>query len=374
MDKKDFYNLIFLDTNIYRQMGLKFYEHTHYKNLEDYCTSGIGELCVIQTVLLEYLSFHRGEVYRQIASIEKATSSLKELSAFRKIHFPDLTAKVNDEMQWIERKINPYGYSYNCEKIFSEKQLIDFLIFNKHANKDNTRDFIIWLTVLTVAIKKNTSNQQSYRIVLISNDKIYKENEFLEKMRIDMKVSNIEIHSSIGSFLSDYGFFSPELTIDILLNSINKATLKQHLINKSREILREISYFYHLHTDKNLEPELLEISNISMENFYCGKRSKDADIVSIYGDILVNIHMVFESEKDIERLTKYLNHEIDPRRYFLETFDTIGRPVYKNCLSCITYFEYSISNNKITSTKFYEISPFYDVIKWREIIKKFDQE
>jgi hypothetical protein len=373
MEEKDFYNLIFLDTNIYRQMGLKFYNHTHFKNLDDYCTAGIGEMCIAQTVLLEYLSFYEGEIYRHIASIDKAASSLKELSSFRKIQFPELTEKVENEMQWVKRKLNQAGYSYTSEKLFNEKQLIDFLIFNKQANKDNTRDFFIWLTVLAAGVK-NSSTTRPYRIILISNDKIYIENPFLEKMRADLNVTNIEVHPSIASFLSDYAFFSPNLTISTLLKSINKRVLKKHLLKHSREILREISYFYHRYSEKKLNPELLKLGDISMEKFYCGKHSKESDIVNIYGDILVMIHMVFEPEKDIDRLTKYLNYERDPGKYFLETFDTNGRPVYDNRISCITYFRYSISQNKIVSTEFYEISSdFYDS-KLSEIIKQYKQQ
>jgi hypothetical protein len=372
MDKNEFYNLIFLDTNIYRQMGLKFYTHTHYKNLQDYCTSAIGEICVIQTVLLEFLSFYEGEINRHISSIDKAASSLKEISAFRKIQFPDLTEKINNELQWIKRQLTPFGSTYTSENLLSERQLIEFLISNKQPSKDNTRDFLIWLTVLAACVK-NSSNHRPYRIILISNDKIYSDNPFLQKIKNDLNANNIELYSSIGNFLSDYTFSSPNLTVDTLLNSIDKTTLEQHLLKHSQEILREISYFYHRYWNGMVKPELLEIRNISMENFYSGKHSKDSDIVNIYGDIIMQILMVFEPEKDITKLTKYLKYERDPRKYFIETFDPSGRPVYDNRVSCITYFKYSISNNKIISTQFYEISADYDT-QWTEIIRQYKQE
>ena len=161
-----------------------------------------------------------------------------------------------------------------------------------------------------------------------------------------MKLTNVDVYDSIASFLSDYAYSSPHLNINTLLGSINKKTLEKHLLKHRQEILREISYFYKTHYDKNPEPEIFEMGDISMKTFYSGKHSKDSDIVHIYGDIIVKTFMVFEAEKDIGRLRKYLNYERDPRRYFPETFDAIGRPVFDSYISCITYFNYSISKKE----------------------------
>ena len=61
-----------------------------------------------------------------------------------------------------------------------ENELLDFLIENKQdIKKDNTRDFIIWTNTLEIGEKY--SDEQ---VVLISNDKIFKENKFLKKLEL----------------------------------------------------------------------------------------------------------------------------------------------------------------------------------------------
>lgn len=80
------YTIIILDTNIYRQLGASFYQHTDYKGLVDYHLSSGGEIAVLKTVLTEYLDFYKKDVIdKNIADIKRATEKLQKLEKFNQI-------------------------------------------------------------------------------------------------------------------------------------------------------------------------------------------------------------------------------------------------------------------------------------------------
>src|ERR1039457_306087 len=138
-------NIVILDTNIYRQLGLKFYDHIDYNGLEDYCYSSGAEILVTNTVFQEYLDYYTKEIIdRNITDIERAYEKLKKLNGFTKIKTPNLTKQRKEELLFIKNKLSKYKLKPRLDHFLNEQQLLEFLIENKQENKkDNTRDYLI---------------------------------------------------------------------------------------------------------------------------------------------------------------------------------------------------------------------------------------
>jgi len=135
------YNIIILDTNIYRQLGTHFYEQIDYKSLEDYCYSSGSEIIITKTVLSEYLDFYKKEIIeKNTLEIEKSFDKLKRLDRFQKIKKPDFSKMVKQQLDFVKNKLTQHKLQPQLDFLLNENDLIKFLIDNKQENKkDNTR-------------------------------------------------------------------------------------------------------------------------------------------------------------------------------------------------------------------------------------------
>ena len=193
--------LILLDTNIYRQLGPKFYEHGFYKKLRSYMYSTEAKFLLTRTVYEEYMDFYKSDVLEKpVDEIEKQLQKLAKLEHFAQINFPTFSQNINSQIEFITRKLKENAVLLNEDGLITEKDLVEFLIFNRKASrKDNTKDYIIWLNVLAAAKKYNDK-----WIILISADKIFEENTHFRLLRARADINNLHILPSILSFLEAY--------------------------------------------------------------------------------------------------------------------------------------------------------------------------
>src|SRR5690606_25938889 len=124
-----------------------------------------------------FLSYYRKElIEKPINEIELAYSKLNKLKKFEQLKKPILKRYSTSQLSYIEEKLMEEVFRPRLSSSLSEKELINFLIENKQEiKKDNTRDFIIWINTLEICEKF-----KSDQIFLISNDKIFHENEILK--------------------------------------------------------------------------------------------------------------------------------------------------------------------------------------------------
>lgn len=345
-------NIVILDTNIYRQLGTKFFDHIDYKGLEDYCYSSAAEILVTNTVYHEYLDFYTKEIVdKNIADIEKGYERLKKLNGFSKIKSPNFSKQRKEEIQFIKNKLTEHKLRPRLDYFLNEQQLLDFLIENKQENKkDNTRDYLIWINALAA-----TKLYDGDQVVIISEDKIFEENSHFQKLREKLKVKPIKIFKSIPSFLSVYGFKSAILTKEFILKHISIATIKKELLKDKDSIPSYISMLYY-NQRKKYKLEKFEIEDTRIQEFYSHK-DIEANVVKIIAHVEVKVNMIFEPEKNKQLLIKHLEEcKSNPSRH-METFDNRGRPIFNNWI--LFHFEliFSEKTNKIIKSEFLDFFP-----------------
>jgi hypothetical protein len=346
------YNIIIIDTNIYRQLGQIFYDHIDYKNLDSYCYSSGSEILITNTVLKEYLDFYKRDmIEKNTTEIENAFDKLKRLQSFKKIRKPNFTSQTKHQIDFIKKKLTQHRLRPKLDFLLTENDLLKFLIDNKLENKkDNTRDYLIWLNTLAAA-----KLYPDYKIILISEDKIFTDNNYLKGIRDKHSVKNLEIYKNISNFLSIYGFQSDKITNEILLKHIPIEVVKKELLKDKDSIPSHISNFYYT-TRKKFKLEHFEIQDIKVDEFYSHK-DVESNQVKIIAHVQVKVNMIFAPEKNVDELIKYLETVKFNPSYKLETFDKEARPIYNEYMRFHFLLTFSEETNKITKVEFIDFFP-----------------
>ena len=358
------YNIIIIDTNIYRQLGTMFYDHIDYKSLDNYCYSSGGEIVITKTVLNEYLDFYQKEIIeRNTTDIEKCFDKLKKLEHFKKIRKPDLTKQTKQQLDFIKRKLTHHRLQPKLDFLLNESDLLRFLIDNKQENrKDNTRDYLIWLNALAAA-----KVYPDYRIILISDDKIFVDNAYLQKIKQKHAVKKLEVHKSISSFLSIYGFQSDTLTNDFILKHIPVDEIQQQLLDNKDFIPSYISNFYYS-ANESFSLEKFEIQDVKVEEFYSHKDTEKNN-VKIIAHVSVKVNMVYSPEKNTVALRKYLDSLNLEDTYKLNTFDDKGRPYFNEYILFLFRLTFSQQTQKITKVEYLDFFPDeYELQKIKQVL------
>lgn len=354
------YNIIIIDTNIYRQLGSMFYEHIDYKSLENYCYSSGSEIIITKTVLNEYLDFYQKEIIeRNTIEIERAFEKLKKLENFKRLRKPNFAKQAKQQLDFIKHKLTHHRLQPKLDFFLNEGDLLKFIIDNKQENrKDNTRDYLIWLNALAAA--KQYSDD---RIILISDDKIFVDNSHLQKIKDKNGVKQFEIYKNISNFLSVYGFQSEFLTKDFILEHIPIDVIKKELLKDKNSIPSYISTFYYS-TRKNFKLDKFEIQEVKVEEFYSHK-DIETNHVKIIAHVLVKVYMVFAPEKNIEALKKHLETAKLYEPYKLNTFDAEGRPYFNEYILFHFLLTFAEQTKKVSKVEFLDFFP--DDYEFRKI-------
>ncbi len=339
-------NVIIIDTNIYRQLGALFYNHIDYISLEGYCYSSASEILLSQTVVTEFIDFYKREIIdKNILEIEKSYDRLGKLEYFKKIRKPDLNKRAKQQLDFVKIKLTRNKRKPKLDLLLNENDLLEFLISNKQENKkDNTRDYLIWLNGLAAAKK-----YPGWRVILISEDKIFVENLHFNKIKEKLSVKHFEVYKSIPSFLSIYGFKSPLLTKDLILQKIPVSTIRKELLRDKDSIPSYISDFYY-DARRKFPLEKFEIQEILVDEFYSHKSSPNK--VEVIAHVLVKVNMIFAPETKILALKKYLEKieaTIDRKT---NSFDGEGRPIYNEYILFTFRLNFSEVDGVITNVKF----------------------
>lgn len=347
-------NIIVIDTNILRGLGPNFFEKIDYLSLQDYCYSSASEIIIPKTVLAEFLNYYDNEIIQKnLVEIDQSYSKLLKLDKFKKIEKPDLKKIGKEQLLFIENKLRENRIKPFLNPNISENELVKFLIENKQEiKKDNTRDFIIWINTIEIAEKYKTE-----QVVLISNDKIFKKNESFERIKRENKIKNLSVFDSIANFLSVYGFKSEKLTKELIIKSIPISIIQKELKKDKNSIPSHISKFYY-HTKRNFKLEKFEIQKVEIEEFYSHKDTKTNEIKVIV-HVSVKVLMIFEPEKNLEKLNAYLNNlGTEPSKDFSpNSFDKDGRPIFDDWILFHFGLVFNENESKIEQIEFYDFFP-----------------
>lgn len=355
-------NFILLDTNIYRQLGIKFYSHIDYVSLKNYAYASGSELRISEVVYSEFYSkFIEANINKPINDIKTAISKLKDFRPFSNL---DINIKEEDEIsvkEFLKERLTE-DFRMISPKYILTTELIDFLIKNKQEiKKDNTRDYLIWLSLIELA-----QNYPSDQIVLISNDKIFEENQYFHEFQKRYKIKNIRIFPSIASFLSEYSFKVDFLSNELILRKIPKAVIEDELKKDISSLPSNMSYFYY-HEHREFGVEHFEILGYKVEEFYTFK-DLDSGKSKFILHLKVPIKVIFEPEKKIAALKLYLSN-IDKDYFYAETFDPEGRPIYNEDVLFLFEGELDIEKQDIIKLDFLDFFP--DNYKYEKIRHHF---
>lgn len=345
-------HLVSLDTNIYRQLGIDYWNKTDFKNLKKFLDQRAYEIIMTEVVFKELENFYSNEIIKPlIGEYAKVHQKIESTPLFEKLIAQDLTPHENKAKEEYIKTIRKTCLRVITNYFTNSSELIDFLIYNKHeTRKENTRDYLILKTLVQYALEYPKD-----KIVLISNDKIFTENQFFSKVIESSKIKNLIILDSIASYMNKYGYKYDFLTDELVLKSINPDLIKREI---DKDITCLPSYIIKDYNDPVLVPEVQEckIDEIKIYEYYAYRDEKEKLKIAI--SILVRIIAIFSPDKNKD----YRNYQFE--RYYEDNrnrIDQFNRPIYDNYVLFILEGNINESAKTITRVRFIDFIPDYNV-------------
>ena len=341
-------------------MGLRFIDNVDYQNLSQILTSSGNEFGLLEIVYSELMDYYKNDIFDSILSDhEKLYKRYQANPYLDDIAIPETTAPMKKAVALVTKDLKEKKFFSSLISV-PPSLLIAFLLHNKRTNKkDNTRDFLIFYTLCELCKEHN----EDY-LVLISQDEIFKTNEFFKKILIREKINNLKIYQSISDFMKDFGpkleFIKPK----VILQSIDPSTIETELLNDIKCFPSYVSQFYYEKKEAEVpEIEKLEIKNITVNDYYVVKDYKTEEL-KLNVTLRVDLNAIFKPEENREELDKYLN-SLTPRPYsrHQNNFDKEGRPIFNN--SVLFIFEGKVDEklNKIEALSFIDFIPDYFIVE-----------
>lgn len=352
--------IVYLDSNIYRQIGLRFVDNVDYQNLSQILESSGNEFGLLEVVYSELMDYYKNDIFDSILSDhEKLYKRYQANPYLDDIEIPKTTAPMQNAVALVSKDLKD-------EKFFSPlipvhpQLLLDFLLHNKRlTKKDNTRDFLIFYSLFELC-KRHSDDY----LVLISQDEIFKTNEFFKKILIREKINNFKIYQSISDFLKDFGPKIEFITPEVILEKIDSTIIEKELLNDIKCFPSYVSQFYYEKKENEVpDIEKLEIKNIAVNDFYVVKDYK-TDELKLNVTLKVEILAVFKPEADKEELDKYLN-SLYQRLYsrHQNNFDKEGRPIFDNNVLFIFEGKVDEKSGKVEPLSFIDFIPDFFIIE-----------
>ncbi len=312
---------IFFDTNIYRQLGINYSEKMDYVNIRKLQEKGPNEFMIIDVVEKELFDYFDNEIISPlISSYEKLYLSFETNPFLPSIPLLELTKTEQEARKKFKKQVSELHHSTCALGYINPEEIIEFSISNKReSRKDNTRDFIILLTLIDFA-KSNLKDT----IVFITQDKIFTSNKyFIQKLK-NQKVTNLLILESIPSYMNQFGFQLDFLNKEIVLESISLEKIKSELLNGIDCLPSYVSEYYH--NDNEIpEIEKCDFSELQIYEYYTYPEEKNK--IKIVTSVKVRVTAIYKTEKNVDlRNTQRKNYYETDRSHI----DSHNRPIYDN--------------------------------------------
>ena len=368
--------VVYLDSNIYRQMGLKFKENRDYTNLLNTLHSTAANFGLLEVVLEELLDHYKNEVFASLSNDHANLQKRYEENPYLENLLTQslLVEQITSALQKIEVDIRENAFFTRLPPNISSKSLLAFCLENKRTagRKDNTRDLLIFLTILHACIESRTYRGEFH--VLITDDKIFSTNSFFKRLLVDEKVANFKTYSSIAEFLKDYGPKLDYITPEKALAAVDKSMIKKELLKDINSLPSYVSGYYN-HVSKSKVPKLetLEINDIKISVYYI-YRDFESGALHIHIAVTVFVKVIFKPDKNFAEVINYIitSPESIYDSSYSHTFDKEGRPIYDS--SILFTFDGTINelSQQIENVTFLDFMPDYFI--YVEPKKKYSKE
>ncbi|MGQ2984261.1 PIN domain-containing protein [Flavobacterium sp.] len=319
--------IAYLDSNIYRQLGLNFADNVDYKNLANILETSGNEFGLLEVVYSELLDYYENDILHSLTFEHEKIVKRWLTNPYLP---PEDVPVIKLDMKPVLANI---ANTLKANKLFSELHLVnpnlllEFLLNNKRNNrKDNTRDFLILYSIINYCQK----NQEDY-VVLISQDDIFIKNEYFKALLTRKQIGNFRVFSSITDFIKDFGPKLDFIDEEFVLQFIDQNFIKSQLMENIKCLPSYISNFY-FSTKEDDIPELkqLDILKVSVNDFYVVK-NYNTEQLNITVSLRVKVSAIFQPERNIKELENYLG-AIDESSLskYSNTFDKEYRPIFDN--------------------------------------------
>lgn len=348
--------IVFLDTNIYRQLGINFIENNDYKNLVQILETTGNEFGLLTIVYEEIMDYYKNDLLASLFNDhETVYKRYKSISVLPDIEIPDIVNLKKQTLDKISKRLK-INKLIKTLPLINNQTLLEFLLHNKRLEKkDNTRDFLIFYTLLKIC-KANKID----RVVLITNDKIFKTNEYFNELLKAEDIVNLTFYESIGDFFKDFGPKVEFVDEKFILKSVPKLLIKEELLNDIKCLPSYISEYYYQKLEEDTPNiETLTIKNIEVADYYIIK-DYNHDKLKISFNLRVDIVAIFQPDPQIDEIREFQYRQ---RKSFYSNYnnqiDKEGRPVFDSNILFI--FEGYIDENKrkIVDIKFIDFIPQY---------------
>ena len=314
---------IFLDTNIYRSLGLRFAKHRDYESMHKFLEMSGHSLGLLGVVKRELLDYYQKEVFdKAVNDYHRALKQIENNPFLQKLPVPIFTAMVKEANRILEIDLDVFMHSE--VRFISSEDLTRFLLFNKSQKRgDNARDFLIFYNLLEIC-----TDDKERTIVLISQDKIFRENSFFMDELQSRKITNLKVYESIPEFMALAGTKVEWLTREILKQHINEEVIYLELLNDVSCLPSYISHYYSEKDDEDL-PSLkkLVIQSVCTEDFYV-YRTKEDNQLHLNVDLRVRVFALFGPDPYPDQLKAFLTSKPLSTIQKPETFDEKGNLIY----------------------------------------------
>lgn len=361
-------NFIVLDTNIYRSLGLKYFGHIDYVNLNNFCYAAGYEIIVNEIVAMEYIDYFKKDLDDKIDNLQQTAKSINNNPYFEEFTLPELNDKKTQALTSFKSQLYS-GISTSKLKILPDKtdalKFTEFLLANKRL-KDSSRDYLIWNSLVEFIDKGFVE-----KICFISNDKIFTENKTLRE-GIDANVlKKIEVYDSISDFLYKNGFKIDFFTLSFLEQNINYDNVVHEFFKRPKDVLSYISMDY-LDYKGMMRILSKEIKYQKVDGFYTyidPDDNKNKFLAHIIIKPSIKFKLPADYKPDYSKMSEF-NHEffLTHPEIYLNTFDERGNPIYEQEVLVMVGGIIDMENRKIVQQEVIDFHLDYyrsnEVYKW----------
>ncbi|WEK20442.1 MAG: hypothetical protein P0Y49_04730 [Candidatus Pedobacter colombiensis] len=344
---------VFLDTNIYRSLGLRFSKHRDYEYLIKFLASSGNEFGLMRIVHEELLDYYKKDVFGKLFSeYQRVIRQFSDNPFLRTMPSPDFELELSEALRVLDLDLNTIGMSLEVKQIPADL-LTDFLLFNKAERKgDNARDFLIFYNLISLC-----QQDPEETVVLISQDKIFSLNEFFREQLKTHSIGNYKVYDSIAAFLADAGPKVNWLTKELIRAAIDPRLIEEEMANDVMCLPSYCSQYYYERGGEDLPPlEKLTIEGFEVKDFYVSKNEKSGKLV-LNVDVSVAVYALFGEDPQPDALKAYLADRRVPTISHPETFDDRGQVFYQEKVLFLFQAELNETTEQIENLKFIDFLP-----------------
>ena len=311
-----------------------------------------NELGLIDVVERELLDYYEKDVFgKLISDYQRSLSQINENPFFAKLPEVALTDLKADAHRILNIDLSTH-MKLSSESVPTDL-LLKFLLDNKAEKRgDNARDFLIFHTLMDACVEC-----EDEQFILISKDRIFKENISFRRMLAENNIKNFQVFDSIASFLNEYGPKVEWLTKEMVEAKIDAEVIRAEILNDITCFPSYVSKYYRERDGDDLPLlEHLNIKAVKIHDFYVHPHPS-TDELMINVEVRVSMQALYGPSPDPESLRMFLESGPTKTVSSPENFDLQGRVVFDEDILFLFEGRLDQEHRSIEDFKFVDFMP-----------------